>query len=195
MRWLLFAPSIAAVGLIAAVESGAHAQEAVRGRSAAPRQATALVLSASGSDVVGLVRFWETGLGTVGYDVELHGLDPGTHGFHVHEKGDCSAPDASSAGGHFNPTGAPHGAPDATRRHVGDLGNVVADRNGVVRTRGEDAHLTLRGPHSILDRAVVVHTGPDDLRSQPTGDAGGRLGCGVIRALPTTGTTRATEDG
>lgn len=193
MRWLLFAPSVAAVALIAAVESGAHAQEVARGRSAAPRQATALVLSASGSDVVGLVRFWETGAGTVGYDIELHGLEPGPHGFHVHENGDCSAPDASSAGGHFNPAGAPHGAPDAPQRHVGDLGNVVADRDGVVRTSGVDAHLTLRGSSSILDRAVVVHAQRDDLRSQPTGDAGGRQGCGVIRALPA-GTTRATED-
>lgn len=194
MRWLLFAPSVAAMALIAAVESGAHAQDVARGRTTAPIQATALVLSASGSDVVGLVRFWETGSGSVGYEIELHNLEPGPHGFHVHETGDCSAPDASSAGGHFNPTGDPHGAPDAERRHVGDLGNVVADADGTVRTSGVDRHLTLRGRHSILDRAVIVHAQRDDLRSQPTGDAGGRLGCGVIRAFPS-GLARTTEDG
>lgn len=193
MRWLLFAPSVAALALIAAVEKGALAQEVVRSRAAAPRQATALVLPASGSEVVGVVRFWETGAGTVGWDVELHGLEPGPHGFHVHETGDCSAPDATSAGGHFDPTGSPHGAPDADQRHVGDLGNVVADADGTVRTSGVDARLTLRGRHSILDRAVIVHAQRDDLRSQPTGDAGGRLGCGVIRVVPA-GTPPSTED-
>ncbi|MGA7615147.1 MAG: superoxide dismutase family protein, partial [Thermoanaerobaculia bacterium] len=114
-------------------------------------------------------------------DVDLTGLTPGEHGFHVHEKGDCSAADATSAGGHFNPTGAPHGSPAAATHHAGDLGNVTANANGEVHTSMTTSSITVTdGPRSITGRAVVVHADPDDFVSQPSGNAGPRVGCGVI---------------
>ncbi len=112
----------------------------------------------------------------------VQGLAPGHHGFHVHERGDCSATDASSAGGHFAPRGMPHGGPQDERRHVGDLGNIVADASGAATLRRVDEYLALEGPRSVLGRAVVVHAGRDDLESEPSGNAGARVACGVIKA-------------
>ena len=114
----------------------------------------------------------------------LSGLPPGPHGFHIHEKGDCSAPDASSAGGHFNPTGAPHGAPGDDQHHLGDLGNIEADDMGRAEMDQVFPYLTLSGENSILGRGVIVHQGKDDLTSQPSGDAGARLACGIIQYQP-----------
>jgi Cu-Zn family superoxide dismutase len=110
------------------------------------------------------------------------GLIMGEHGFHIHEKGDCSAPDAASAGGHFNPTSKPHGPRESTERHVGDLGNLKADPYGLARVDFVDKQLSLSGPGSILQKAVILHTNPDDFKTQPTGNAGGRVACGVIEA-------------
>ena len=112
--------------------------------------------------------------------VDMEGLSPGDHGFHVHEYGDCSAPDGTSAGGHFNPDGQPHGAPTDTERHVGDLGNISADGMGMAHLEWTDTFLSFSGPHSIVGRGVIVHAGADDLTSQPTGNAGARVACGVI---------------
>jgi Cu-Zn family superoxide dismutase len=105
--------------------------------------------------------------------------------FHVHELGDCSAADASSAGGHFRPFANPHGGRDADRRHVGDLGNLTANASGVAEADFVDSRVTLGGPAlsgtaSILGRAVIVHRQRDDLTSQPSGDAGARVACGVV---------------
>lgn len=113
---------------------------------------------------------------------QLQGLKPGEHGFHVHEKGDCSAPDGSSAGAHFNPTTMPHAGPDAAQRHDGDLGNVTADASGRAELRRVDRQLELSGARSIVGRALVVHAQADDLSSQPSGNAGARVACGVIQA-------------
>lgn len=132
-----------------------------------------------GHDVRGTVLF-EPAEGGVRVRADVRGLGGGRHGFHVHEVGDCSAPDASSAGGHFNPTGALHGAPDAKARHAGDLGNLEASTDGVARYERIDPMLALSGPDSILGRSVVVHAGSDDLTSQPSGAAGPRVACGVI---------------
>jgi Cu-Zn family superoxide dismutase len=110
------------------------------------------------------------------------GLVMGEHGFHVHEKGDCSAPDAASAGGHFNPATQPHGPREVPERHVGDLGNVKADPYGLARVDFVDKQLSLSGPNSILQKAVILHANPDDFKTQPTGNAGGRVACGVIEA-------------
>lgn len=111
---------------------------------------------------------------------KITGLTPGPHGFHVHEFGDCSAADFASAGAHFNPTGAPHGAPKDEKRHVGDMGNVEADKDGVAQVDYVDPHLSFEGAASILGRGVIVHAGPDDLKTQPSGNAGGRAACGVV---------------
>jgi Cu-Zn family superoxide dismutase len=111
---------------------------------------------------------------------EVKGLAPGLHGFHVHEFGDCSAPDGMATGGHFNPTGAMHGGPHSKSRHVGDLGNIKADGRGVAVINMTDRLIKLSGPHSIVGRALIVHAKADDEKSQPAGDAGGRIACGVI---------------
>ena len=110
------------------------------------------------------------------------GLVFGEHGFHVHEKGDCSAPDGASAGGHFNPGAKPHAAREAAARHAGDLGNIKADPYGLARVDFVDSTLSLSGPDSIVGRAVIIHEKADDFTTQPTGNAGGRQACGVIEA-------------
>lgn len=112
---------------------------------------------------------------------EIDGLSPGEHGFHVHETGDCSAPDAASAGGHFNPTNHMHAGRDASERHAGDLGNITADAQGRARLEFVDTHLALTGPSSIVGKAVIVHAGRDDSTSQPSGNSGPRVACGVVR--------------
>ena len=111
---------------------------------------------------------------------DIDDVPPGKHGFHIHEKGDCSAPDASSAGGHFDPTKKQHGSPDSADRHVGDLGNAVADAKGHVHYERIDKVIKLNGPESIIGRAVILHEKEDDFKTQPTGNAGSRIGCGVI---------------
>ncbi|MBX3468532.1 MAG: superoxide dismutase family protein [Planctomycetes bacterium] len=134
----------------------------------------------AGNDCRGIVRFERVGPGSVRVTAEVTGLRPHqAHGFHVHEYGDLRAPDATSAGGHFDPRGRDHGGPHDAQRHEGDLGNLVADGEGVARLS-----LTVRGlelgERGVLGRAVIVHEDPDDLRTQPTGGAGARIGAGVI---------------
>ena len=110
----------------------------------------------------------------------ITGLAAGTHGFHVHEFGDCSAADFSSAGGHYNPTGHQHAGTAEARRHMGDMGNIEAAADGVATVDYTDSRLRFEGAHGILGRGVIVHANPDDLKTQPTGNAGGRVACGVI---------------
>lgn len=142
-------------------------------------RAIAVLHPTEGYAATGVVTF--TNVAGV-YEIEavLTGLQPGEHGFHIHEYGDCSAPDATSAGGHFNPDDSMHGSPDDAVRHVGDLGNVVADSTGEARLEASDMHISFRGEHSIIGRAVVLHAGADDFTSQPSGAAGPRVACGVI---------------
>ena len=112
---------------------------------------------------------------------EFTGLQPGKHGFHVHEFGDCSMADGKCAGGHFNPEGMPHAGPDDAKRHVGDLGNLEADGQGHASYKHTDSMIKLNGPHSVIGRALIVHAKPDDFKTQqPPGNAGDRIGCGVI---------------
>jgi len=132
------------------------------------------------NQAAGVVTFVQHG-GKVVVDARVSGLPPGLHGIHVHEKGDCTAPDAASAGAHFNPRKEPHAGPDADHRHAGDLGNLTADANGVAVYHAEVSGITLdTGPDSIIGRAVIVHANPDDLRPQPAGNSGSRLACGPI---------------
>ncbi len=147
-------------------------------------EAAAVLDPTEGNTATGRVTFTRVDDGVL-VSAEFSGLAAGSHGFHVHETGDCSAPDASSAGGHYNPDGSPHGAPtDApAERHAGDLGNLDVDTEGNARYEHTDRVLQLRGPESIIGRAVILHSGADDFTSQPSGDAGNRLACGVIEAL------------
>ncbi|XP_017476959.1 PREDICTED: superoxide dismutase [Cu-Zn], chloroplastic-like isoform X2 [Rhagoletis zephyria] len=139
-----------------------------------------------GPIVKGNVTFIQNGCSeNVHVHVYLTGLDPGKHGFHVHEKGDLTN-GCTSTGGHFNPDKMDHGAPDDEVRHVGDLGNVEADANGIVDTTFTDHLISLTGKRTIIGRGLVVHELTDDLGrgshpdSKKTGNAGGRLACGVI---------------
>jgi Cu-Zn family superoxide dismutase len=139
-----------------------------------------------GSQVRGEIRFTQVG-SRVRIEGEVTGLAPGPRGLHIHEKGDCSAADASSAGGHFDPRypknwSTRHGGPHMPERHGGDLGNIVFDQSGravvdiVVGGIAVD-----RGPIGIIGRALVVHFQTDDLKTDPTGNSGERAACGVIR--------------
>ena len=145
-------------------------------------KAVANVEAKGGSNVSGSVIFIQTD-GAVEIVADIHGLTPGKHGFHIHEHGDCSASDASSAGGHFNPTGKPHGGPNDSERHIGDLGNLEADQEGVAHYHRLDHVISLSGDYSIIGKSIVIHDGEDDLTSQPSGDAGKRIGCGPIEVL------------
>jgi Cu-Zn family superoxide dismutase len=144
-----------------------------------PTKAIAVLHSASGSNVTGTVTFTKTG-DSVEIVADVSGLTPGKHGFHIHEFGDCSAADATSAGGHFNPTHKAHGAPDAPEHHTGDLGNLEADSSGKAHLTWKDKEMTMSGANSIVGLSVIVHAKEDDLKSQPVGNSGGRLACGVI---------------
>ncbi|RMF20477.1 MAG: superoxide dismutase family protein [Deltaproteobacteria bacterium] len=143
--------------------------------------AVANLSGTAGSAVHGRVQFTRVD-GGVRIVADVYGLPPGKHGFHIHTNGDCGSPDGKSAGGHFNPAGTPHGAPDAdaSKRHVGDLGNLEADEATNAHYDRVDKVVALSGENSVVGRAVIVHAGEDALSSQPTGAAGRRLACGVI---------------
>lgn len=133
-----------------------------------------------GNDVNGVVRFFETDEG-IRVVAEVYDLAPNSkHGFHIHEYGDCSALDGTTAGGHFNPFDAEHGGPDSEERHVGDLGNITVDQNGFAQLDITDSMISFDGPASIIGRGIIVHADEDDFETQPTGAAGSRLSCGVI---------------
>ena len=111
---------------------------------------------------------------------QIEGLTPGKHGFHIHEFGDLSdATTGKSAGGHFNPTNQPHGTQDASQRHVGDLGNIEAGKDGNAVVNIRDSVIQFSGPHSIIGRSLLIHAGADKF-TQPAGDAGARVAFGVI---------------
>ncbi len=132
-----------------------------------------------GSNVEGVVTFTKSG-NEVKIVADVTGLTPGKHGFHIHEFGDCSSPDGKAAGGHFNPTNNPHAGHDAEQRHEGDLGNLEADSSGKAHLDLTDNMMAMTGEKSIIGRGVIVHEKEDDLKSQPVGNAGGRVACGVI---------------
>ena len=142
-------------------------------------KAVAVFHPTEGNQARGTVTFTAVE-GGVRVVANVEGLAPGSHGFHIHQFGDCSSGDGKSAGGHFNPKGMQHGGPMAEERHVGDLGNIEADENGSAKLEWTDNFLSFSGASSIIGRGVIVHEKADDLSTQPTGDAGARLACGVI---------------
>lgn len=144
-------------------------------------RAEAVIEARSDAKLSGKATFTEVAGGVL-VEIEVHHTAPGWHAVHVHEKGDCSAADGSSAGGHFNPGTESHGSPHAPEHHAGDLGNLWVGENGSGHHVILMPELTVAdGDHSVRGRAIIVHAGVDDLVSQPTGNAGGRIGCGVIR--------------
>ena len=152
---------------------------AAKSEAAAFNKAVCVLNPTKGNKVTGLVTFTQSDSGMV-VVAHLEGLTPGKHGFHIHEYGDCSSPDASSAGGHFNPGKDEHGAPHSEKRHIGDLGNVEAGQDGKVDYQILDPVMSFSGENSVLGRAVIVHAGEDDLQTQPSGNSGARVACGVI---------------
>jgi Cu-Zn family superoxide dismutase len=142
-------------------------------------KAVAVLRPAEGQKVRGTVTFIQEGR-AVRVVAEIEGLTPGKHGIHIHEFGDTTSLDGSSVGGHLNPRNRPHGGPDDPDRHLGDLGNVEADRNGIARYNRIDTQIALNGPNSIVGRSVVIKAGPDDFKTQPGGGAGARIAWGVI---------------
>jgi Cu-Zn family superoxide dismutase len=148
-------------------------------KKAMTQRAIAVVTATKGNSVHGVVSFEEVTKG-VHVVAQLTGLTPGKHGFHIHEFGDLSSDDGSSAGGHFNPSGMPHSMPTSEKRHAGDMGNVEADLNGNAHLDYIDPVMKLNGAHSIIGHAVIVHEKEDDFKTQPTGNAGARIGQGVI---------------
>ena len=142
-------------------------------------EAITVVHSVGESGVNGTIHFSKQANG-IKIVADINGLTPGKHGFHIHQFGDCSAADATSTGGHFNPEGKQHGAPTDMDRHVGDLGNLVADDMGHAHYERIDGSISFDGSHSIIGRAVIIHQGEDDFTTQPTGNAGARVACGVI---------------
>lgn len=173
---------------IATIPVAAAALVLVAGCSSMPwsdasrARAHADVAPTQGHTARGTVDFTQRG-DDVLVAASFSGLAPGPHGFHIHEKGDCSAPDATSAGAHFNPTGKPHGDPMQGEHHLGDLPMLQADANGNARLNSTMQGASLRGgATNLIGRAVVVHAQRDDFRSQPAGDSGARVACGVIAA-------------
>jgi Cu-Zn family superoxide dismutase len=146
-----------------------------------PGGAVALLQSTVGNSANGSVNFTPSG-SKVLVRGEIRGLKPNTeHGFHVHEKGDCSSGDGNSAGGHFNPDGKPHGNPAAMAHHVGDFPSLRSDAAGVAAFSFESSTISVgSGVGDVVGKGLIVHSDPDDYTTQPTGNSGTRLACAVI---------------
>jgi Cu-Zn family superoxide dismutase len=146
------------------------------------KQAIATLESRSSSTTTGTATFTQDG-DQVTLRLEVSGATPGKHGAHIHEKGDCSAADASSAGGHWNPTSKPHGTPDADH-HMGDLGNIDIgeDGKGVLTLSRKEWKIGDGSANDVVGKAVIIHANQDDLATEPTGNSGGRVACGAITA-------------
>ena len=167
---------LAVVALAAAALLGCHSVRQAEGpRASAQLQPTA------GNTTTGTASFTQVG-DKVHLVANVSGLTPGQeHGFHVHEAGDCNSPDGMSAKGHFNPYGKPHGNPASAERHAGDMPAFKADASGNARIDTMlDVMTVTPGPASVVGRGLIVHASPDDYTTQPTGNAGARLACGVI---------------
>jgi Cu-Zn family superoxide dismutase len=167
--------------------SGCGRQTAIDGAGERARlqDGAKIELRNGNNESIGRLTVTIDGAGVARFSGDLRGLPPGTHGFHIHEIGRCDAPGFNSAGAHFNPTGQAHGGPDQGEAHAGDLGNIVVDSNGRVSIDVVAKHLNLRanGSNSLYDSdgsSVVVHADPDDFKTQPSGNAGARIACGVL---------------
>ena len=161
---------------------GAKEEQTQAPKTAAPggtKNAVAVIHGFGESHVKGVVHFMATDDG-VAIRGEITGLKPGKHGFHIHEFGDCSSGDTKCAGGHFNPEKKKHGGPNSAQRHVGDLGNIMANERGKATINMTDKQIALSGTHSIVGRAVIIHGDADDEKTDPAGNAGPRVAGGVV---------------
>jgi Cu-Zn family superoxide dismutase len=167
--------------ILAALAAAALAGCQSMSSSGGPALASAGLKATTGNKTVGEVTFEQLN-GKVRVTAQLIGLQPNQeHGFHIHEAGDCSSGDGMSAKGHFNPYGKPHGK--GSDRHAGDLPNLKADKGGRAKMTVDVDILTVTpGPASVIGRGIIVHAQPDDYTSQPVGNAGARMACGVIKS-------------
>ena len=149
-------------------------------------RAVAVLRPLQGSAVQGTIFFIQEGK-DIRIVADVTGLAPGKHGIHIHEFGDATTTDGSSLGGHFNPKNIMHGGPDDKVRHLGDLGNIEADRTGRAKFSRIDTRISLSGSNSIIGRSIVIKEKADDLKTQPGGNAGSRIGFGVIGISATEG--------
>jgi superoxide dismutase, Cu-Zn family len=165
----------------AASESTSDSAPATEESAASEKTLEVALQAKSNSQLSGAATLSETAEG-VKIVLSVENVAPGEHGAHVHENGDCSAPDAASAGSHYNPSSHPHALPTSDPRHLGDLGNITvgADGKGTIEVVAPGANLKEGDPSSFLGRAIIVHEKQDD-GGQPVGNAGGRIGCGVIK--------------
>jgi superoxide dismutase, Cu-Zn family len=170
----LLAIALAFSTTLSAAEGGAGSAPATP-----PQAAIAVIQATAGNKVSGTVRFTQRDHG-VAVTADLAGLSPGKHGFHIHELGDASSKDGSAAGGHFNPSGAPHGGHESPKHHSGDLGNIEAGADGNARLELTVEGISITGGDGIVGRSVVVHEKADDLTTQPSGNSGARIGVGII---------------
>ena len=147
--------------------------------------AVARLTPTQGNTTAGEVRFTTMGAKVL-VEAKVSGLKPGAeHGFHVHEKGDCSSGDGMGTGGHFNPLGHAHGAHGQSAHHAGDLPSLMADAQGHASLRFESATISVgTGVANVVGRGLIVHRDPDDFKTQPTGNAGPRWACAVIQLSP-----------
>ncbi len=180
MRFTRTLIALTPLALLAACSSSGPSPAATATAPPAGPAATATIEGRSGSALSGTATFVQTG-DTVHVVVDVANAPEGVHAVHLHEKGDCSAPDATSAGGHFNPAHTEHGSPDVPMHHAGDFGNMTVGGEGHGHLELDTTMLTVPpGDHSVVGRAIVVHAKEDDMHTQPTGNAGGRIGCGVV---------------
>lgn len=156
--------------------------QATPSEDSGPVMATAQLKPTKGSKTFGEATFEEAG-DRVRVVIFVQGLKPGQeHGLHIHEGADCSG-DAMGAKGHFNPLGKPHGLPSGAASHAGDLPALKSNKAGRANIQVEMDSISLKpGPTNIIGRAVVVHADPDDYKTQPTGNSGARIACGVIQS-------------
>jgi len=166
--------SLAAISMLCVLATGCASKPPGAG-------ATAQLASTTGNTVSGLVTFTQEG-DAVRVAGQISGLAPNTeHGFHIHEKGDCSSGDGMSAGGHFNPSGQQHGAHDQAMHHAGDLASLKADGNGVAKFSYTSTTIRVGGGATdVIGHGLIVHRDADDFKTQPTGNSGARVACAVI---------------
>lgn len=195
MPWFRFSASFAfAAALAALVACGPQRDQPIEPSTVASETEPAMAepapsagrtasatLQSEQAGLGGTVTFTEEPGGGVRVVAEVRGVPAGRHGLHVHETGDCGGEHHSAAGGHFNPTGSPHACPPSEPRHAGDFGNVEVGPDGAGRTELAASGLSFDGPNSFLGKAIILHGGEDDCNTQPTGNSGDRIACGVIQ--------------
>jgi Cu-Zn family superoxide dismutase len=179
---------VAAIGLALLLASaGGGAAWARKGKAGGAKEktvATADIAAKSNSTVSGTATFSDEGKKGLKLVIDVKGAPPGPHAVHIHDKGDCSSPDGKSAGDHWNPTHSEHGKWGAEHHHLGDIGNleVKADGTGTITLETDKWTAGGGGANDVIGHAIIVHGGVDDFKTQPTGNAGPRIGCGVITA-------------